>query len=169
MPERNQKMELFYEVNKWYSITINPNDSYQRYGKGIDRLKSINQIFFEHLLGYSQSKIQYKLHYDISEPRDMVDGKSPRVHFHGVIRFTTPMSIRNWLLYHSHQLSKMSYVNIDTIDDPNKWIGYCKKYDNITLMSPLTNHRGLFMEMLKDYSNEQNNPPKIMTPQGVAE
>lgn len=169
MPERNQKIDLFYEVNRWYSITINPNDTYQRYGKGIERLDAIKQIFFEHLLGYSQSKISYCLHFDISEPRDMVDGKSSRVHFHGVIKFNTPISIRNWQLYHSHQLSKMSYVNIDTIDDPIKWIAYCKKYDHITRMNPMTNHKDLFGKMTNEYKNESNKPPQIITPKGVAE
>lgn len=165
LEKKNKKkikpIEIFYEAQKTYSLTIAPSDYNQgfndktymvkiyRYSVDyIDRLKNVTTKLNEILLPYNRD-IQYILHTDISEPRD-INGNIPRIHFHGVIRFKTNDKILKWLLSILPQLSTFGIVNIDTIDDMNHWEKYCKKYDHITNTPPLKNK----MEWRNKYNNE---------------
>lgn len=72
---------------------------------------------------------------DISEPRKM-NNNSPRIHFHGCILFSKATALLTWLLDVSYRLSKIANIDIDTINDIDKWQRYCQKYDSITGIKP---------------------------------
>ena len=71
------------------------------YLKQAGRLKDIVNIIRE-------CKIRHLLHYDISEPKEMINNV-PRLHLHGVIVFTENSQIREWLLT---CLPQISYIGL---------------------------------------------------------
>lgn len=131
--------KLFYQKNTLYSITINPNDQFQFKKKGQRRVSMFHNHFYEHFLSYTTNRIEYNLHLDISEPRQMTVDKYPRLHFHGTILFKTNGSIRDWLTYLLPDLLSKAYVDIDTVDDAGIWYDYMTKFDHISKLGPLSN------------------------------
>ncbi len=136
-------IEIFYRVNKIYSITINPNDKHQfthivNYYNRIKKVKSFVRECF------GDEGIHFCLHLDISEPRQLKKGTYPRIHFHGVIMFKNKEAILSWLVHTSIMLSQMAYVDIDSLDpiSKNKWFKYCMKYDHITNVMPIQHKLG---------------------------
>lgn len=129
----------FYELNKAYSITINPDDHHQGLicKTSHSRLVHVKQLV-ENIFEPFEEDIRYILHLDISEPREIIKNY-PRIHFHGAILFDNLKGIRDFLLVVLRKLSVMGYVDIDTCDDKKTWSKYCKKYDHITNMSPIQN------------------------------
>ena len=71
-------------------------------------------------------EVEYNMNIEISEPLDG-DDKAPRLHFHGIIEFTTNNAIMEFLLINLEVIKRMSMIKIKPIDDMNKWYHYCKK------------------------------------------
>jgi len=117
-----------------YAITINPSDDYQYY-----KLNSPLEQMWKKRLGefkkywsallvnmFSRFDIEYNLNIEISEPLDGNDA-SPRLHFHGIIKFTTEDAIMEFLLILLDKLKMRSRIKIKPIDNMKKWHDYCMK------------------------------------------
>lgn len=137
--KKNYKnFEIFYKVNVKYSITINLDDQHQgrKMGKAFTRLVLCKKYVQEILDRYNEY-IDYVLYLDISEPKEMKFNKKPRVHFHGLIRFSDAKGILDWLIMVSPKLSEIAYINIDTYDGDQYYEKYCKKYCGIINICPI--------------------------------
>lgn len=121
-------LDPYYVKDKLYSITLNPTDKYQYFGK-IGRFKLFRSFIFQEIQHWSQMGIDYELYIEISEPRGMKvpPYRGPRLHLHGYINFKTISSIGYFLSLGYYKLLKFTSVDIDTIADPKAWLSYCKK------------------------------------------
>lgn len=117
--------EQYYQKDKLYSVTLNPVDSSQFAGKS-DRLDKFRKRMYNVLL---ECDIQYDFIIELSEPRGMkVQGYlGPRLHLHGVIKFKNNKQIYKWLMNDYYKLTRISSIDIDTINDLQKWSNYCMK------------------------------------------
>ncbi len=132
-----KKKDIFYKVNKLYSLTINFNDNHQfpRIDNPFRKASKLSELIHEYI---DDEDVRYLLHFDISEPREMKLGTYPRIHLHGCIKFKTTNGIRNWLLKSCRLLSQIAYMQIDTIgENVDIWQQYCSKYDHITNFMPI--------------------------------
>lgn len=119
-----------YELNKPYAITINPNDKHQ--GLLCSKYLSRCALVRKHIMDIiHDSKINILLHLDISQPSE-IHNNIPRLHYHGVFMFRKYEDIMIFQLETLRQLSSMSIIKIDTINDIKIWHKYCTKYDHIT-------------------------------------
>lgn len=121
-------LKPFYETNKKYSITLNPQDKYQFFGKP-DRFRRFRNHVYENLLHLDANEVDYELIIEISEPHEFktVPYQGPRLHMHGVILFKNISSLGYFLTTGYTKIIKWSSIDIDTIGDMDKWISYCKK------------------------------------------
>jgi len=127
----------FFMKHKDYSITINPSDKYQYYGK-ITRLQLFKSFMHEQILHWKSRGITYTLWIEVSEPLNKtVNG--PRLHLHGIIRFHSGKAVLNFLIGEIYKITRYAVYDIDTIDDMEKWIGYCMKQQHIIKITPLSN------------------------------
>ncbi len=119
------KLENFFKVNTWYSVTLNPIDKHQFCHK-VDRYDKFHQFMYEQL---SYLKCTYEFFIEISEPRGMhIKGyMGPRLHLHGKVRFKSRVEIAHFLLRDYYRLLRFCSVDIDSIDDLRKWYKYCTK------------------------------------------
>lgn len=124
--------QIFYQINKVYSLSINYDNTIQsikNYYRRAGRIK-------ENLNILTKNKIKHILHFDISEPREIINN-IPRLHLHGIIYFKTNKQIRIWLTDIIPHIAEIATIKIDTIQDINIWEKYCKKYDHITDIIPI--------------------------------
>lgn len=124
---------IFYKKGVTYSITINPDDSYQ-YWKRHSRVALWHKASFEKMSMLDGKGIQYELYPDISLPVDSGKGRDPRLHWHGTITFEHHLAILYWLLAW-REMSEWCYINIDTIADEKVWHRYCTK--TMHILGPL--------------------------------
>lgn len=115
----------FYKINTNYSVTLNPVDKYQFFGR-IDRYQKFHTFMYDNFLSFVG---KYELFIEISEPRGMkIQGYGgPRLHLHGTISFKSKKQIKWFLLYGYYKILRYSSFDIDTIDDLTKWRIYCTK------------------------------------------
>lgn len=121
-----EKIDNFYEINKLYSITMNPVDSSQFLGKK-DRYKKFHTHIYNLLIDMD---IKYDLTIELSEPHGKMftQGYSgPRLHLHGAIMFPDRKSLSKFLLNYHYKINKISSIDIDTINNKQTWTNYCKK------------------------------------------
>ncbi len=119
------KVEQFYVKHKKYAITLNPKDKFQFFGRK-DRFHRFRNLMYEELLTFPG---KYELYIEISEPRGMHTAgyAGPRLHLHGWIEFSSVTTLEQFLLLFYYKLLRFTSVDIDTIDDIDKWLLYCKK------------------------------------------
>lgn len=117
-------LKNFYEINKWYSFTLNPQDKYQFFGNEY-RFKRFRNIIYELFL----VKYHYGFIIEISEPRNQIpyQYKGPRLHIHGTIRFPTRATLERFLIIKMSQISKIGTMEIDTIGNIETWLDYIHK------------------------------------------
>lgn len=145
----HKDVNVLYETNRWYAITICPRDGLLRgttkrgtYTGSSNATQQLNR-YRDHLHGelLSITDTEYSLWADISEPREMNADKLPRIHYHGVIKFVNRNAVLEWLLTHAPRIvGNVGLLKIDTIDCPEHWLKYCKKYVPLTRQQPL--HQG---------------------------
>jgi len=118
-------IENYYKTNTWYSVTLNPIDKYQWFGKP-NRWKRFRNFLYEILLSF---KFKYHFVIELSEPRGMkTQGyNGPRLHLHGKIKFESKEVLARWLLLDYYSILRFASVDIDTISDEAKWDIYCSK------------------------------------------
>lgn len=124
-----------------YEITITPTDKYQYFHKGDSRVRLFAQDIDE-LLKSSLTDQDYTCYLDISFPHININSQRdllPRLHLHGVLRFTCPMQVCKFWTAQIYKLSRFSNITINPIR-PNKkdWLQYCKK--SLPLLSS-THHK----------------------------
>lgn len=136
----------FYEKG-WYSITINPSDKYQYFGKS-DRMQQFRNHVHTGLLFLKAMHIDYHLYTELSEPKDNTkwSKNGPRLHCHGIIRFRSTLSIKNFLLMGIYNLTRWCIYDIDTIKDINIWEQYCLKQQHIIKEKPFCNDDSLWKQ-----------------------
>lgn len=116
-----------FEINVPYEFTLNLNDYFQyisgedllaRYGK----CRKIIQTLFR------ESELHYVLVPEISMPQygDKHKNYTPRIHFHGVVVFSTIKSIQSWLLKDAIQYAKYGRYQFNPYR-PDYWTKYCLK------------------------------------------
>lgn len=182
--EGNADTKVFLAKPGVYAFTVNPEDKLGQQwcpvkkSKGDhDRLerftakltKDLNDILFG--IG-----IDYMLVIEASEPirGNHAPGKQKsRLHGHGLIRFNTIDSIRDFLLYVTPQLDQIASYKIDYLNDPDVWHRYCHKqqflhFPMISNMSSWCPNNELWTEIQKTKPN-QKPPclPKGELPEGV--
>lgn len=132
-----KKNQPFYEKQKWYSITINPDDKHQFLNRP-NRLELVKNKLYEEFITLRASKIHYRYSIDISEPRENIRSTNigPRIHLHGRILFPCMGSILEWQLKHIYSITRWANLDIDTVKDTKEWDAYCDKYNPITKLKP---------------------------------
>ncbi len=115
-----------FEVNKPYEFTINLNDFFQwTSGPLDDRYKKARKSV-QSLL--RRTGLSYVLVPEISMPQygDKMFNNTPRIHFHGVVIFTTTISIQQWLLEDAVSFAKIGRYQFNKYR-PKYWPKYCLK------------------------------------------
>mgnify|MGYP003384953388 CR=1 FL=1 len=146
----NEKKTItnYYNKQQLYTITINPSDRHQYYNNQ-DRLSKVRNWLHEKLMEtFDANNVKYDTRIEISEPHgNLINHQGPRVHLHGIFKFTSTLSIKNYLLFGQHKLNKEASIEIDICNDPILWAHYCDKQQNI--IKPKTHLQN--MELLKQY------------------
>jgi len=109
--------------SKPYSITINP--AFQ--GNVLDRLEHRRlQEVKDHIHDIIRKchSLTYKIHYEISDPQKLENGKCTRIHAHGIIVIH---DLLEFLLYDYNVLAEKADIFLNTIDDTDHWNNYCLK------------------------------------------
>lgn len=110
------------EINKEYTFTLNPSDKYQYWDNTMDdRIKKSVDHCNKILRTYGSMKV--KLHMDFS--------RTGRIHWHGTIRFPSTESIKIFYLKYFHELQEEHQIEMDTIEDIEKWNEYCTKLKHL--------------------------------------
>lgn len=120
-----------YDTKIVYKLTINPDDRHQ-YFNLVSRYKKVKASLCEVLDKYSDVGIGYCLYTDISLPRESYGDHFPRVHFHGIITFDSPIAVLKFLMHIYHQLWQMAHISLNHIDDIGDWYLYCRKTKKLT-------------------------------------
>jgi len=115
----------YFTTNTKYSITLNPIDKHQYFGKK-DRCRLFRNFVYEQCLSLN---CEYQLFIEISEPNGFhIQGyNGPRLHLHGYILFPKPKALALFLVHDYYNLLRFSSVDIDTIKDKSHWYKYCTK------------------------------------------
>jgi len=117
--------DTFYIAHQWYSITINPCDRYQYFGR-TTRFQLFKNKWYEVFLS---KWCNYDLVIELSEPRDVLEHKyqGSRLHLHGIIQFNSGHQIKHFLLHVMRELCQYGSINIDICPDMQYWYEYCNK------------------------------------------
>lgn len=105
-------------LQTYYSITINPNDDYQFFND----IESVRIKKAENHIKYIMRKyinIRFSLYIDVS--------RVGRIHWHGTIMFPFINSIKFFYTEVINELLSKHHIEIDTINDSDKWFHYCTK------------------------------------------
>jgi len=118
-------LQNYYKCNTMYSVTLNPVDKYQYFGK-VNRLRLFRSYCYEQLLA---TNYRYEYFIELSEPRGMkTQGyNGPRLHMHGTISFSTPKELGGFLMTGLYDLLRWTSVDIDTILNKVIWDKYISK------------------------------------------
>ena len=134
-------LDTFYEPDKWYWITYNPEDKCQYLGK-VDRLERFRQHIADKL---KIINIIYYVVIEFSEPRGERPRaySGPRLHIHGLIKFKDTKTVLQWLNYGMYYWCKQGRLDIDTPQKLEDCFKYMRKqrilkiqYSNIYNMTP---------------------------------
>lgn len=139
----------------WYSITINPDDKHQYFGKA-DRMQQFRTHVHNGLLFLKAMHIDYHLYTELSEPKDNEkwSKNGPRLHCHGIIRFRSTLSIKNFLLMGIYNLTRWCMYKLGHITDVTIWETYCLKQQHIIKEKPFTNDDTLWDQAKQKDSGE---------------
>lgn len=112
-----------YNVDE-FSITCNPSDHILAKLRG-NYIKCFDNLAEDILSKFDKSVISdLQLYPDLSFPNNFNHSKKARLHFHGVIR-TTDLPV---LLLLTNNVAKEYSIELDTMDNKEVWIKYCKKF-----------------------------------------
>lgn len=132
--------------NRWYSITINPDDKHQYYvppnkmtsvyKERLSKFKHYWNNMFTEI--FTMFDIDYDLVLEISEPlqkdeRINHNTSLPRLHFHGKVRFRTIDSILEFLLVNVKVVRSVATMVVKPIQDDQWEKDYCTKQEYLGL------------------------------------
>lgn len=120
-----RKNKAFYVLDKWYTLTICPQDRYQYFLEPNRFTKCYNHI--KSYFATISPKTEYVGCVETSEPYGSVKSTGPRVHFHGQIQFKGRGSLLQFLLVIMPLMLKTAIIEVDTMKDPEIWKQYCTK------------------------------------------
>ncbi len=126
-----------FSTNTTYEFTINLNDAYQVKGSSLaTRYKNARKTLRELLM--ENKGLRYKLLPEVTMPQfgDKYKNTYPRIHFHGILQFSTKESIIHWLLEDAILCAKIGRYQFN-IYRPDHWPTYCEKHR--TLFKHITN------------------------------
>lgn len=137
----------------WYAITIKPDDKHQYFGK-VDRLQKFRSHVHEAFLFLTGYHIDYTFNIELSEPKtnEKWSKNGPRLHLHGIIRFKSTLSIKNFLLHGIYNLTRWCLYDLDTIGHMDIWYNYCHKQEHIMNTEPITNDDSLWKQAQLQHS-----------------
>lgn len=128
-----------FRPKRLYTITINPEEQYEQHNDRIERVVKLTKRRMDKL------SLQYNIYVELSNPLSPTKHRFPRVHFHGLIMFETPLQIAKWYNEDYFKLASLGYFEIDTLGDINTWHTYCTKEQDImktlTKLSHITSLR----------------------------
>lgn len=149
--ETKKKEKPRYTPGSFYSFSINPDDKHQFNGR-LDRLKAFKQFMFQQSITWQEMGIAYKMCIEISDVWDILPlSLGTRCHTHGILYLKDAEATTNFLTHFTYLVSRYAYCNIDTIDDPEKWITYCEKQQPIIGKQVLSSNDNLFQECISHY------------------
>lgn len=109
-------------VSSPYTLTINPSDRFQFWSESMDsRIKKAKAHIVVVLNRLLPAQISLKI--DVS--------RVGRIHWHGVIRFPTILSIKEFYTEDIQSLISEHQVEIDFLPDIDKWAEYCSKVEHL--------------------------------------
>lgn len=114
-----------FRPNTPYTITINPQEQYEKYNDRIDRVIKLVKRKLDIIT------FQYVLFVECSSPLSATKCRFPRIHFHGVIHFENVNQIKRWYNEDYFKLDDLGYFEIDTLQDPEIWYKYITKEQDI--------------------------------------
>ena len=130
--------KVFYQIDKWYTINVNPLDSWQCLNN-TDRLKSFQSKIHEVMLEVFNTTTMFRYNIEISEPHGVVFNKYPRLHVHGRFMFKKNDNILQFLLYGMRKLNEVGRIDIKPVDSCEEWDKYCTKYVHIMKIDTYSN------------------------------
>ena len=124
-PDGPPGQPIFYQLDTLYSVTMNPCDMNQFILKP-DRRAKIKAMYRSIM---ETCNCRYYLKLEFSEPRGMrtKDFFGPRLHFHGVIKFTNKEQLIMFMMETYHRLCKVGTFDIDTCPTPKEFYDYIHK------------------------------------------
>lgn len=148
----------------YYAINLNPDDRHQ-YFDDVQRIAKVRAFVTEHVIQLKMFGINYHLNFEFSEPMCNVSNQRPRLHCHGVIEFTTPKSVKSWLLNQFEYTGRNSHMFIRKLEN-NGWIQYMSKQQHIIEEKPITNSDNFLQTILMNVNQspeggkgDKNVPP----------
>lgn len=120
-----------WELDTYYSITLNPCDDYQYWSEISDERIKKSKNHMKYLIR-RYCNIHMDLYLEIS--------RTGRLHWHGTIKISHINHVREFYLVVIHELMTKHHVDVDTIEDMDKWIEYCTKGIKIINVNLMTSH-----------------------------
>ncbi len=136
------KPKQIYNINQWYSFTINAQSQFWKHN-GLQRVKKL-QTHYKEILSNISDYCEFNLTPEMS--------KVGRWHYHGTIRWTDEYLLFMWLLVGVNKLTNTSVFEIDTINNMDHWNKYCSK--DKAIMSPQLKQYELNHLNLKPQGND---------------
>lgn len=112
------------QPNVLYEITLNPNDSSQLLQSTANRYTQVTRNLDTLLTNIKG--IYYNLKTEFTMPQYGYEGKMARIHFHGLIKFYDIQALRNFYIYHFHQITKRYSIQLNNYR-PKIWDEYINK------------------------------------------
>ena len=127
------------KIDTIYALTINAEKITGQLQKDYKEYTNILKALFD------PGMIDYQVYFEYSP--------SGRLHLHGVFK------VHEWIqigqLYNSlHTVGKTSSIKIDTIDDKDTWLEYCKKQRHV--MQPYMNYYKLHSKLIETWEKVRN-------------
>ncbi len=117
---------VFYKVGDLYSVTLNPPNQHQYFGKP-KRFSLFYDFVNTQLLRIGG---RYVFYIELSEPRGFKTAREfmgPRLHLHGIVWFEDKASLRSFLSAGYYSLTRWTSTDFDTIDNIKVWKKYIQK------------------------------------------
>nr|UOF76868.1 rep protein [Cressdnaviricota sp.] len=106
------------QVGVEYALTINPDNDHQYFKESTDeRIKKATTYINALLSRYPNMRCRLKM--DIS--------RNGRIHWHGIVVFKHTNHIKDFFFETIHNLQLSNQIELDTIQDMQKWIEYMGK------------------------------------------
>lgn len=125
----DEKKDLFYEKDKWYAITIAPDDRLQWF-KDKKRYNHFYEYYRKLLIDLFDAKhYEYYFRIEASEPRGEIQSSGPRLHLHGYLKMKSKSAVFQLLVHALCQLLEHSRLEVTICNDVTAWWDYIHKQE----------------------------------------
>lgn len=110
---------------KWHTLNLNPDDSRQYWDTNsvLSRIDSMGSYVEKYIIPELKKYAMVELYMEVS-PKG-------RLHFHGVIMFTSNTHLRQFYLEYIHTMLSKFTMTLGVINDKDVWYNYITKQQNI--------------------------------------